>query len=533
MSTITNLDSSWRTYLLAMLAFSNFVGSVLAEEVTSSPNGFSPFAAPIGTTEAGPAVAPETLLSQPMSVGEQQRLPSPEPVASPVNHASRTPGASELYPIDLPTTFALVGGNNLQIRIAAERVNAASARLTAARALWIPSISAGPVYNNHSGRIQDTEGNVIEVSRSSLFTGGAAVLGSSPANGGSGGPARMFVDLSLADAYFQPLAAQQLVRAAAANRNTAFNDTLLEAGVTYLSLAQAQAQVDIADEAVRNAEELVRLTKSFVEAGRGLQADADRALIEAAARRRDLWQAREQVAIISADLSRQLRLPQSVGLAVADSTPLPLSFVESSQPLDDLVAQALVARPELARADAQRDAAAVQARLEQVRPWVPNLYVGASAGGFGGSDGSQINNFGGRADFDVAALWQVENLGFGNAARQREQRSLAREAGLVVQQTRDTVAAEVSQAYHRVVMRQRQIEVTEPPIESAVQAVKLNLQGIQAGELRPIEIQQAIGALAVARSQYLQAVIDYNVAQLALLRAIGQPPEMNSYSSRQ
>jgi len=510
---------------LLALPLSVLVATASADEPPGERNAYFSLAA--ADDLSGPSIntpSPAEPLSQPGGLGAPRALPPAEPIPAPTSDSPQAPGPSDVYPIDLPTTFALAGGNNLQIRRAAERVNAAAARLTAARALWIPSIAAGPVYNNHSGRIQDTRGDVIEVSRSSLFTGGAAVLGDSPANAGSGGPARMFVDLSLADAYFQPLAARQLVRAAAADRTSTFNDTLLRAGETYLSLVRARAQVEIADEAVRNAEELVRLTRSFVEAGRGLQADADRAMIEAAGRRRDLWRAREQEAVVAAELARQLRLDQAVTLVVADSTPLPLDFVEADQPLDELVAQALVARPELARADAQRDAAAVQARLEQVRPWVPNIYVGASAGGFGGSGGSQIDNFSGRADFDVAALWQVENLGFGNLAKRREQRSLAREAGLAFQQTRDTVAAEVVQAYQRVRMRERQVEVTKPPVESAVQAVQLNLQGIRAGELRPIEIQQAIGALAVARSQYLQAVIDYNVAQLSLVRAIGQPP---------
>jgi len=56
--------------------------------------------------------------------------------------------------------------------------------------------------------------------------------------------------------------------------------------------------------------------------------------------------------------------------------------------------------------------------------------------------------------------------------------------------------------------------------------VRLNLEGIRGGVLRPIESQQAIGALASARAHYLDAVVDYNVAQVQMLRAIGRPPEM-------
>ncbi|MBA3484332.1 MAG: TolC family protein [Pirellulales bacterium] len=335
----------------------------------------------------------------------------------------------------------------------------------------------------------------------------------------------MFVDLSIVDALFEPLAARQLVRASSADRNTTFNDTLLDVGVGYLSLVRAQVRVAIAEEASSNAEELARITRDFASTGQGLQADADRAQIEAASRSRDVWQAREDVAVISAELARLLRLDPSVRLEPADRVPLELEFVDRSAPLQSLIGQALSARPELAAAGAERQAAAIRRRQEQLRPWLPNLYAGVSGGGFGGGTGSNIDNFGGRSDFDVAAVWQVENLGFGNSARQRAAQSSTREASLTVQQTRDLVATEVTQAYQRILMRAKQVEVTRSPVESAIQALQLNLEGIRAGELRPIEIQQAIGALSSARAQLVDAVTDYDAAQFQLLRAIGQMPD--------
>ena len=103
----------------------------------------------------------------------------------------------------------LAGANNLQIALAVERVNQAVARSDAADVLWIPSLNAGVVYNQQSGRIQATEGDIIDTTRNSVFVGGGAGVANAPLNGGSGGPARMFVDLSLVDALFEPLAARQ------------------------------------------------------------------------------------------------------------------------------------------------------------------------------------------------------------------------------------------------------------------------------------------------------------------------------------
>lgn len=435
--------------------------------------------------------------------------------------------AENVYPIDLPSALQLAGANNLQIAMARERVNQATARAAAANALWIPSISAGAVYNNHAGRIQGTEGEILEVSRNSLFVGGGAAFGNSPLNGGASGPARMFVDLSLADTIFEPLAARQVVRATAADRTATFNDTLLQVAATYLALVRAQTRVKITEEAVANAEELARITSEFAKSGHGLQADADRAKVEAASRQRDVLQAQENLAVVSADLARLLRLDPAVQLQAIEETPMLLEFVDRSLPLETLIGQATAARPEITSADAERDAAGYRRRQELLRPWIPHVYAGASGGGFGGGEGSDVTNFGDRADFDVAAIWQFENLGYGNAARQREQQSLYRQANMAIQQVRELIATEVTQAYQRVQFRQRQIDVTKPQVESAQRAVKLNLDGIRGGVLRPIEIQQAIGALASARTQYLDAVTDYNSAQFQMLRAIGQPPEMH------
>jgi outer membrane protein TolC len=486
---------------------------------------------------AAPRLLPPTAavrLVEPVQFSEPQA--SPADLKMDLAEAFQMPGISEelppglaivdnVYPIDLPSALQLAGANNLQIALARERVNQAAARAAAADALWIPSISAGAVYNNHAGRIQGTEGEILEVSRNSLFVGGGAVVGNSPANGGASGPARMFVDLSLADTIFEPLAARQLVRATAADRTATFNDTLLQVAATYLVLARAQARVKITEEAVSNAEELERITGEFARTGHGLQADADRALVEAASRRRDVLQAQEDLAVVSAGLAQLLRLDPAVRLQAIDEMPAPLEFVDKSAPLEVLIQQAVAARPEITSADAQRDAAWYRRRQEQLRPWMPHLYAGASGGGFGGGEGSDVSNFGNRSDYDVAAVWQFENLGFGNAARQREQQSLYRQANLAIQQFRELIAAEVTQAYQRVQFRQRQIDVTRPQVESAQHAIRLNFEGIRGGVLRPIEIQQAIGALATARTQHLDAVLDYNVAQFQMLRAIGRPPE--------
>ena len=429
----------------------------------------------------------------------------------------------ETYPIDLPSALRLAGANNLQIAFAAERVEQALARVDAADVLWIPSLNFAAVYNNHAGRIQATDGNVLEVSRNSLFVGGGAVLGNSPAAAGSGGPARMFVDLPLVDVIFEPLAARQVACGAEANHITTFNDTLLATTLAYFDLLQANSLVAVAEEAVVNTEELVLLTQDFARSGQGLQADADRAQVEIHSRRREVLTAREAGAVTSAELARLLRIDPATRLVPREIQPMPIELIEAGADVYDLIGQAHALRPELAVSSATMHETGYRVRQERWRPLMPHLYVGFSGGGFGGAPGSSVNNFSDRTDFDVAAIWQMQNLGLGNRARRVEQESRHRQAHLALEAIRDQIAAEVTQAFERVHYRNQQLAEAEPQVQSALDAHEHNLEGIRGGVVRPIEIQQAIGALANARRQFVEAVVDYNRAQFALLRAIGQP----------
>ena len=196
--------------------------------------------------------------------------------------------------------------------------------------------------------------------------------------------------------------------------------------------------------------------------------------------------------------------------------------------LPTLIDQALRCRPEINRADANVDETGYRQRQEQVRPWIPHLYAGVSSGGFVGGQGSSVNRFGGRTDFDVAAIWQLQNLGFGNQARQEGQASRHREAHLAAHQVRELVTMEVTQSYRQVQLRHAQIDLARHQVETAREALRHNLEGIRNGLLRPIEIQQAIGALATAQDAWVDSLSDYNRSQFELLRAIGSPPSSES-----
>ncbi len=425
------------------------------------------------------------------------------------------------YPIDLTTAMRLAGANHLQIQLAGERIREASARLERAEVMWIPDLNIGIGYNRHDGTIQDTSGAVRDVSRQSLYFGGGASVGDSPLSGGASGPARLFVDLSTADVLFEPLAARQTVNATQHALRVARNDNILEVGLGYQELVRSQMQMAIAVEAIQNAEQLFELTESFELAGKGLPADTQRAQAELLQRRHQLASAQEQFAVNSAELVRLLRLSQGTQLISIDPQPLPLDLIRTDTPIESLIANGLTRRPELALHQAQVQQTLTRIAQEQWRPWLPHLAVGYAGAGFGGGSNNDMQNFGPRGDFDALAVWQVQNLGFGNQALRRERESRHRQAHLEFSVARDRVIAEVTQAWSRARYRREQMEYAQSQVAAAADALPLNMKGIRDGVIRPIEAQQAIAGLSNARNLYLAAVIDFNQAQLELSRAIG------------
>jgi outer membrane protein TolC len=449
---------------------------------------------------------------------------------SPISELVAEQPPADRYPLDLATALRLAGANNLQIALAGERVREAEARLRGAEVLWLPSLNAGAGYNKHDGRIQDTQGQVIEVSRNSLFVGGGPSVGTTGVAGAATQP-RLLVGLSPADALFAPLAQRQVVAAANASLASTFNDTLLDVALAYLDLVLAQGQVAIAGEAVSNAAELLRLVESNVRAGTAPEADRLRAQAELAERRRQRFQAEEAVRTASAELVRLVRLDPAVTLAPLDSQPVPIELVDGNTPLPDLLAQGLTSRPELAENRALVNATLADLRREQWRPWLPTVQVGLGAGGFGGGEGSFLGNFSDRTDVDALLVWELRNLGLGNRALQSERASQLRQTRLSGEQIRDLIAAEIARAYYQVQLRQRQMEAARGQVRAAAEALPLNFKGVQGGTLRAIEAQQAVQALAAARQQYVLAVIDYNRAQFQLLRALGQAPQAEPRSA--
>ena len=429
------------------------------------------------------------------------------PAASPQPHASSNDvdTSGSVYPIDLPTALRLAGAQNLDIHLARTLLSEAMARHQWASVLWYPTLRLGTEYIKHDGRLQETRGPVLEVSRNSGFIGGG-----------------LFAEFRLSDALYEPLAARQQATAAENRVASVTNEVLLSVTKAYFDLVAAEAQRLILEGIVREAKTVADLTRQFARTGQGLESDAARAEAELARRQAELAWATEQVRIASARLVRLLRLDPRLQLKPVNAPLAPLELVDVTHPLGELIDRALANRPEVQEQNALVQAALARLRQERMRAWLPDLNLGLSAGGYGGGEGSFFGNFSDRSDVTVGAFWSWRNLGAGEDAARRIQEARYQQASIAASQLADEIARQVSVAFHRVQQRRVQLEAARAAVRAAQQSLELNLRRIRGAEGLPIEALDALRTLADAQKTYIEAVTAYNQAQFELAWATGE-----------
>jgi len=446
------------------------------------------------------------------SINAGPPLPTPQPVGP----------EAKPFPITLATALKLADANPLDVALAEARLRIACAQLDRANVLWLPTLNVGVDYFRHDGRIQDVQGHVFDTNKSSLLAGA--------------GPT---ATIPMADALFAPLAARQVVRAREAGIQVARNNSTYAVAEAYFNVQQARGEAAGAEAASARAQDLVRRVEQLAP-GIIPGVEINRARAELARRRQVGESAYERWQIASADLNRLLRLDPTTIVDPQEPPELRVDLLDLRSTVDELIPIGLTNRPELAAHQALVEATLARLKAERLRPLVPSLILrgtgsatpGLAGGAFGGGINDQIGNFGARNSVDLQAVWELQNLGFGNRAAVRERDGERRVALIELLRTQDRVAAEVAQSLARAQRAAYRLKEAEVEVQNAVESADKNLQGLgqtrRVGEqitlvFRPQEAAAAIAALDQAYRDYYSAVADGNRAQFALYRALGHP----------
>jgi outer membrane protein TolC len=440
----------------------------------------------------------------------------------------------ETTSIDLAGAFALIGVRSPEFLAAQQRVLEASALRQLAAVQLLPTINLGTSLDSHNGPLQQSNGNILTVNRQALFVG----AGANAIAAGTVNIPGVVWNLNLSDAYYNFLISRQVQSQRVAHVSTVNNNVQLSVATAYLELVRAAGQRSILWQAREDLAEVARITSSFEQVGQGRPADADRAATELNSRDGDVIQAEGQIVRASASLAELLGLDTAIRLLPADQWAVPHSIVPEPIPLPELLAIALLQRPELAeqRTEITRTMLALDAA--RMLPFSPTVFVGFSAGSFGGgsdlaseplgtsqfaSGQARFGNFQSRTDLDAVVYWSLRNLGVGNKAQIAVSGSRVRQSQWQQLMIMDRIRADVAKSYVRVHARFQQLQTAEEAVRESDSAWFEDLKRARANEGLPIEVLNSQRLRVRSRLAYFNTIINYNIAQFELYHALGQP----------
>jgi outer membrane protein TolC len=231
--------------------------------------------------------------------------------------------------------------------------------------------------------------------------------------------------------------------------------------------------------------------------------------------------------VAAAELTRLLDLDPAITLRPLDLVPPLLELVDKNSSVQLLLDQAMTYHPEIVASAAEIAFQEIRVHQERVRPFLPLIAVGFSAGGFGGSGPnttSSLGHFSSRTDLDIAAIWSLQNLGHGNRAVQNITRTGLEIAQIEHNRLLERIRRDIVETHTRTEALRQEIDLARKRVETSQRAYLQDQIRAKNGKGRPLEVLNSASQLTAARQDLVRAMIGYSQAQLQLYTALGNPP---------
>jgi outer membrane protein TolC len=376
---------------------------------------------------------------------------------------------------------------------------------SSAIAQFFPWIAPGITYRQHDDKIQDVEGNIIDVNKYSYAPGAA-----------------LAVQVDIGDALYKSLATKQLAKAADEAFQAQRQDSVLAAAQGYFELAFAQASVGVERQSLDINTDYERQLLHALDAGIAFRGDLLRVTVQKERSQTALRQAVERQRIVAARLAQVLHLDPTIELVAQQSELAPLSLIESNAALDPLVQQSLFSRPELKQSKSLLAASRETKNGATYGPLIPTVGAQGFFGGLGGGRSGVPDSFGPQEDYLLGLSWRVGPGGLFDFTRTRAADSRVRQAEVSQEKLRDELTRQVVEAFTHWQSVDDQLATARRALTAAEEALRLAQQRKEFAVGIVLETIQAEQDLTRARLDYLRAIAEFNKAQYALQKATGR-----------
>ncbi|MBW8036723.1 MAG: TolC family protein, partial [Planctomycetes bacterium] len=159
----------------------------------------------------------------------------------------------EISAINLPTIVRVAAAENFDILQAKEQVMASKGMLESAHGSIFPSLVPSVSYQNVQGSVRATEGDLVGVGFNTFQSSIAVQWVLNPGK-----------------VKYEIIAAKKRLTASEHREQAVISETLRKAAVQYYELVLAQARVAASQQAVSEAQELLRINQLHNKAGTGI-----------------------------------------------------------------------------------------------------------------------------------------------------------------------------------------------------------------------------------------------------------------------
>lgn len=392
--------------------------------------------------------------------------------------------------------------NNPQTRTAWANAKVSAAQVGAARAAYLPTLSASA----SASRNRADGGTRV---------GGAALSGTTVYNAESGGLSAGYLlyDFGARDATLE--SALQTLAAANFTQDATLQRVFLSAVQGYYQLFGARAAVEAAVEAERAGLESLKAATARYDAGTATPADKLQAQTAHSQAKLNRIQAEGNANNAEGALANAMGLDANRPVRYA-APALKAPDEQFDTNLDQLISDARRRRPDLAAAEAQVKAA--QANAQAVRAaGMPTLSLSANANY---TDSSLSDPFHSQA-IGLAISIPIFT-GFNSTYQIRAAQARVDSQAAQRDSVRLQVALDVWQAHHNLSTGVQAVRSSNDLLASAAESERVALGRYKAGAGSIIDLVTAQSALASARQQNIQALYSLSIFKAALAQALGR-----------
>jgi outer membrane protein TolC len=406
-----------------------------------------------------------------------------------------------VFEIDIPTLLHLVEGNSIDVEIAKNRLAQSKWGLLGSASKLLPSGSMYNYYERYRGADIFIGQNPFKTNRDTYQTKYMANY-----NIQLGGKDLFDIEASWHGMSRMKKMVQQSNQQAILDLLTQYN--------VYLRDISA---IQVAKEALRQAEVQVRLSESRFHAGFTTKLDVSQARTLLAEKQGDLVKAQNQKLATEYGMASMLKLAIGVRLKPTDETLKPVQLVDNSIPIPKLFQLAVANRPDVkAMVDNIKEA---KARYASTRA---QLFPTVTVSGFKRQIGPQNQMQPSHEIFASISYDATRNMGIDVLSQMGQDKARIQEAILQKEKQLYDIQKDLSEAYLSSSLFYEQIKISDMKVQAAAESFKIARHRRMSGTGINLDVIQAEKDLANARQEYFSAVMNYNISQLKLLLQTGQ-----------